>query len=106
MIRVGIQAHFHRDGRAVLTHGDQFTSGAHLPELMFQAIERIPNLGRVRPAFYMSRDIRTVVRQQVAAATDGSTLEFRDVGGIPVMFMHEVPLRRVDKLSVDEARVT
>ena len=83
-----------------------FSSGAHLPELMFQAMELIPNLGSVRPAFYMSRDTRTKVRQQCAAAVHQSTLETENVGGKLVESFHGIPLRRVDALAADEARVT
>lgn len=82
------------------------STGANLPDLMFEAMERIPNLGVGRPAFYMSRDVRTKFRQQLANATKQSTLSVEDVGGVKSMMFNEIPIRRVDKLSVDEARVT
>ena len=81
-------------------------SGANLPRLMFEAIERIPEYGSVRPAFYMSRDVRTFLRQQIAYGTESSTLEYESVGGKRVAYFQEVPLRRCDVLSVDEARIT
>lgn len=83
-----------------------FSTGADLSELMFQAIELVPNLNMGRPAFYMSRDIRTKLRQQVSAKTQGSTLTIENTGGKKVTFFQEVPLRRVDALASDEARVT
>jgi len=83
-----------------------FSTGAHLSELMFQAMELIPNLSSARFAFYMSRTIRTKVRQQVAAAVQGSTLESEMVGGKLVERFHGIPLRRCDALAADEARVT
>jgi hypothetical protein len=78
---------------------------AHLAELMFQAQELIPNMAAGRAAFYMSRTIRTTLRQQIAAAVQGSTLTTDIVGGKRVQFFDEIPLRRVDGLSADEARV-
>lgn len=81
------------------------STGANLPELMFEALELIPNLGAGRPAFYMSRDVRTKFRQQLANETKQSTLMYENVGGIKSVMFNEVPIRRVDKLSVDEARV-
>jgi hypothetical protein len=89
----------------VFTSG-AFSTGAHLPELMFQAIELIPNLNRGRAAFYMSRDMRTRVRQQAAAAVHQATLEVKDVGGKMVETYHGIPLRRVDALAADETAVT
>ncbi len=83
-----------------------FTSGADLSELMFQAIELVPAMMSARLAFYMSRDIRTTLRQQLSAKTSQSTLSFEKVGGYRTMFYQEVPVRRVDVLAADEARVT
>lgn len=84
----------------------KFTTGPNLSELLFQAMELIPNMALGRPAFYMSRDIRTVLRQQTAAAVQGSVLEYERVGGKLVGSYQGVPLRRVDALSTDEARIT
>tara|TARA_Y100000310_G_scaffold345661_1_gene467878 strand:- start:1803 stop:2816 length:1014 start_codon:yes stop_codon:yes gene_type:complete len=83
-----------------------FSSGAHLPSLMFQAMELIPNLGAGRPAFYMSRDIRSWVRRQTAAAVQNATLTVEQVGGVPVTKYHGIPLRRCDALSADEATIS
>jgi len=80
-------------------------TGANLPELMFQAEEVIPNMSGARFAWYMDRHIRTKVRQQVANATKSSTLTWEDVGGKRVMKIDDVPMRRVDALKVNEARV-
>jgi hypothetical protein len=82
------------------------STGANLPELMFQATEIIPSLGAGRPAFYMSRDVRTKFRQQLANETKQSTLTYENVGGVKSPMFNEIPIRKVDKLSVDEARVT
>lgn len=81
-------------------------SGANLPELMFQALERVPSLSMGRPVFYMSRDMRTKFRQQYALLTKNSTLTKSDVGGdATVMDLNGVPIRRCDALAADEARV-
>jgi|TARA_Y100000310_G_scaffold132889_1_gene131827 hypothetical protein len=83
-----------------------FSTGANLPDLMFQALERVPALTMGRPAFYMSRDMRSWVRRQLAAAVQNSTLTVERVGGVRTLFFDEVPMRRVDALTADEARVT
>ena len=81
------------------------STGANLPDLMFQAVERLPSLNG-NYAFYMSRDVRTKYRQQLATITKNSTLSTVDVGGVKSMaFQDEIPIRRVDKLAADEARV-
>ena len=82
------------------------STGADLPDLMFQAFDLVPNLGAGRAAFYMSRDMRTFLRRQLAANISQSTLEVKDVGGVMTTFFQEVPIRRVDTLNVNEARVT
>lgn len=81
-------------------------TGANLPDLMFTAIERIPNLALGRAAFYMARDIRTKLRQQSATAVKTSTLTLDNVGGVPLMAFHGIPVRRCDVLAADEAQVT
>jgi len=82
------------------------STGANLPNLMFEAIDRIPNLGAGRPVFYMDRSIITILRQQTANAVKNSTLTVEQVGGVPVTSFHGIPLRRTDKLAVDEALVS
>lgn len=81
------------------------SSGANLPELMFQAMETIESLDGVTPVFYMDRNTRRFLRQQMAAAVSGSTLEFADVGGRRTALFQDIPVRRVDALAVNEARV-
>lgn len=82
------------------------SSGPILPELMFQAIERIPNLAAGRAAFYMSRGVRTTLRQQSSALVKNSTLTIEQLGGVPVMSFHGIPVRRVDALAANEALVS
>ena len=82
------------------------STGADLLDLMFQAEERVPNLQSARFAYYMSRDVRTKVRQQATNATQNSTLTIEDVGGKRIMSKDGIPLKRVDNLSADEAQIT
>lgn len=84
---------------------DPGSSDANLPDLMFTAIERIPNISMGRAAFYMSRDMRTKVRQQSAKAVKASSLTIEQVGGVPVTSFQGIPIRRVDSLAADEALV-
>lgn len=81
-------------------------TGANLPDLMFEALERIPSLSRGRCAFYMSRLMRTRLRQQLSATVKNGTLTFENVGGRRTGFFQEVPVRRVDVLSADESLLT
>lgn len=82
------------------------SSGANLPELMFQALEMVPNLGMGRPVFYMSRYVRTRFRQQLAALTKNSTLEYQNIGGHRAAVWNDIPIRRCDALAADEALVS
>lgn len=80
------------------------STGANLPNLMFQAEERVMRSGG-RAAWYMDRSILTKLRQQSAAAVKTSTLTIENVGGVRLSSFGGVPIRRVDALSGDEARV-
>lgn len=81
------------------------SSGANLPDLMFEAYERIPNMNGARFAWYMDRSIVTKLRQQTAAGVSNSTLTTDEVGGVMVTSFNQVPIRRCDALAVDEATV-
>jgi len=81
-------------------------TGPNLPNLMFEAIERIPNLSAGRAAFYMSRGVRTKLRQQSSALVKNSTLTIEQEGGVPLMSFHGIPVRRVDAMAADEALVS
>ena len=82
------------------------STGANLSDLMFRALEMIPNLGAGRPAFYMSRNTRSFLRRQTADKVKNATLTIENVGGVPMMSFHGVPVRRVDALAADEALVS
>ena len=80
-------------------------TGANLPELAFQAMDLVPNLSIARFAYYCDRGVRTKWRQQAAALTSQSTLTTEEVGGVVITKANSIPIRRVDTLSADEARV-
>lgn len=91
----------------VYTSGD-FSTGANLPDLMFQAMRRIPNMSFGRPVFYMSREIASWVARQSAAGVQRSTLTQDSVAG-DMRFTERfsgIPMRRVDALAADESAVS
>jgi hypothetical protein len=82
------------------------STGANLPNLMFEAEQLIPNMGAARMAWYSDRSIATKVMQQSAYGTRQSTLVWEDVGGRKTLMTPTgLPMRRTDALSADEARV-
>ena len=80
-------------------------TGARLTRLMFEAMELLP-AERGRMAFYMGRDIRTRLFQQLAEGVKSSTLTIEQVGGVRTRMFQGIPVRRVDAMAKDEARVT
>jgi hypothetical protein len=89
--------------RSLLTM--DYSTGANLADLMVQAIERLPNLGSVRPVFYMNRTLMTFRRRQITSTVKNSTLTMETVAGKKVMMFDGIPVKRVDALAADEARV-
>ena len=82
------------------------SSGANLPNLMFEAMDIIPNLSKGRPVFYMARGVKTILRQQMSSLRDQSTMAKEEVGGVRVDAFQGVPVRRCDVLSADEAVIS
>jgi len=98
----------------VFTSG-AFSTGADLPDLMFQAMRLVPNLARGRASFYMARDLASwVARQSIAKGAGGAVTadqpssDASAVGGQQryTERFHGIPMRRVDALAADEAQVT
>jgi hypothetical protein len=79
--------------------------GANLPNLMFEAMEYLPSMENCRPVFYMDRAIKTKLRQQIPNVVKNSTLQSMEVGGKKVDSFQDVPIRRMDQMRADEARV-
>ena len=80
-------------------------SSANIPDLMFQAMERVPNIDSGRAAWYMDRKIVTMLRRQSSKAVANSTLTIEQVGGVMRTSFGGIPIRRTDVLSPDEALV-
>ena len=80
-------------------------SGADLPDLMYQALRRLPSMGLGRPAFYMARDTLTMLQRQLSYKVKDSSLTIQNVGGVMTETFHNIPIKRVDVLAADEARV-
>lgn len=80
-------------------------SSANITDLMVQAIELIPNLGMGRPVFYASRRIRSMLRRQIVDRVKNSSLTMEEIAGRKVVSFDGIPVRRVDALAADEARV-
>jgi hypothetical protein len=80
-----------------------YATGADLQDLFIQAAERLQNTnGRV--AFYAPRVVTGMLRRQLVNKKNGF-LSWEDIGGRRVMAFDGIPIRRVDALNVQEARV-
>jgi major capsid protein gp7 len=80
-------------------------SGADLIDLMVQALELIPNLRAGRPAFYVSRRVRSFLRRQMVNKVKSAALSLDQVAGRHVLHFDGVPVRRCDALTASEATV-
>lgn len=80
------------------------TSAPDLITAMIKAAERVPDTGATRWAFYCNRDVRTALRLQILAKSNVN-LTFDTVNGRRVLAFGDIPVRRVDRLKVDEAVV-
>jgi hypothetical protein len=82
-------------------------TGADLEMLLVQAVERIKAIGP-NAAIYAPRPLSAMLRQQALAdsRTGRSLLGFDTIGGRKVTSFDGIPIRAVDALNVDEARVT
>jgi len=81
-------------------------SGADLNDLMHRAMTQLPDMTSGRCAWYMDRSILSMLRRQSANAVKNSTLTTQNVGGTWQTEWGGVPIRRVDALKTNEARVT
>jgi hypothetical protein len=81
---------------------DQST-GADLQDLFVQATERVQSLNG-KPVFYAPRNIRSMLRRQMVNKKN-AFLSWDEIGGKFVLNFDGIPIRRVDALNVNEARV-
>lgn len=79
-------------------------TGANIPNLMFEALNRVPNTNG-RAVWYMDRGLKTKLGQQSALLTKNSSLTMENVGGKVVTSWLGIPIRMVDVLSPDESLV-
>lgn len=79
------------------------STGADIQDLMVQAVERIQP-GAQNLAFYMPRAISGMLRRQLLQTKNGF-LSMDEVAGRKVTSFDGIPVRRVDALKADEARV-
>lgn len=79
--------------------------GADLIDLMTQAVELIPNLNAGKAVFYCNREIRSILRRQIANRVVGSTLTMEEVAGKKVVAFDGIPVRICDQLLSTEERV-
>lgn len=86
-----------------LLTGDK-SGGADLTDLMAQAIELLPNANKGRPAFYVSRKVRSILRRQIINSNN-VRITTEQVLGKRVVMMDGIPVRRCDSLNPTEARV-
>lgn len=82
------------------------SAGADLIDLLTTAIERLPNQRLGRPVFYAPRKVHEFLRKQVTNKVAASTLTMDAVAGRKVLAFDGIPVKRVDALDADEARVT
>lgn len=80
-------------------------SGADLIDNLTIALEKIHSLTGVTPAFYCNRTIRSFLRRQNVNKVAAGTLDYDEVAGKQILRFGEVPVRRVDALVNNEARV-
>jgi hypothetical protein len=83
----------------------QVTDNCGMLEAYAEVDKALADMNAGRPAFYMDRTTRSWVRRQVAAGVQNSTLSMEDFGGKQILAYNGIPLRRVDALAADEARI-
>jgi hypothetical protein len=80
-------------------------SGPDLIDLMTQAVELIPSLSMGRPAFYVNRTVRSMLRRQIANKVAASTLTIEQVAGKHVTLFDGIPVRRCDSITNTESGI-
>jgi hypothetical protein len=82
-----------------------YSTGADLVDLIVQAFERVPSLKMGRPALYCNRTIKSYLRRQMVNHKN-VLVRPDEVTGKHVLYVDEVPVRRVDQLVNTEAAVS
>ena len=79
------------------------STGANLQDVFIQLSERVQNLNG-RAAFYAPRVVTSMLRRQMVDKK-AAFLSWDEIGGRKVMNFDGIPIRRVDAMNVNEARV-
>jgi hypothetical protein len=87
--------------RSLLTK--DFSTGADLQDIFVQLAERVQNLNG-RAAFYAPRVVTSMLRRQLVNKKNGF-LSWDEIGGRKTLSFDGIPIRRVDAMNVQEARV-
>lgn len=80
------------------------SAGADLIDLMVRAIETLPAGTTGKLAFYCNRTIRSFLRRQIANKSN-VWLNMGEVSGKKVLTFDDIPVRRVDQITNNEAAV-
>jgi hypothetical protein len=75
-----------------------------LVQLLIRAVNKIPNVDVGRPAIYCNRAVRTWLEIQVQGQPN-LALRWEDWAGKPVLTFRGIPIRTVDAIRNNEARV-
>jgi len=76
-----------------------------IADLMIQATEQIEDLSAGRPAFYMNRKVRTLLRRQLLNKSNRLITEDADWAGKKVTMFDGIPVRRCDAITLTEGGV-
>jgi hypothetical protein len=87
--------------RSLLTK--DFSTGADLQDVFIQLAERVQNTNG-RAAFYAPRTVTGYLRRQLVNKKNGF-LSWDEIGGRKTLNFDGIPIRRVDAMNVQEARV-
>ena len=86
---------------------DPATSGvADITQMMSDACELIPSLSAGRAAFYCNRKVKQTLRKQFVSKVKQSTLSMDEIGGMTTLTFDGIPIRKVDALRLNEARIS
>ncbi len=81
-----------------------YDAGPDLADLLIQAIELVPSLGKGTPVIYCNKTIRTWMRRQIKNSTNVNIL-MQDIAGKKVVTFDEIPVKRCDAILNSEDRV-
>jgi hypothetical protein len=81
------------------------SGAAAILELLAAAVDKLPSSMGGRPAIYMPRTVKTMLRIQCMKQTN-VYLTLGQEEGRPKLMFDGIPIRKVDQMQADEARIT